>query len=62
MKPFADNSAAVTITSGDENELTIENGKEEITIYGDLTISKNETGKEKAQRLAELLTKIANAI
>lgn len=60
--PFADSSAVVTITSGDENEFTIENGTDNISMYGDLTIAKDAKGKEKAQRLAELFTKMANAI
>lgn len=62
FSPFADSSAVVTITSGDDNEFTIENDKECITVYGDLTVTKDAKGKEKAQRLAELFTKMAAAI
>ena len=55
FKPFENNTQSIEV--GPNPGLTFENGKEEITVYGDLTITK-ETKAKDLDSLIVLLQKI----
>jgi hypothetical protein len=57
--PFKNDSQSVSI--GNSNGLTFENGTEEISIYGDITISKK-TDPETLDKLIDLLTDIKSSL
>lgn len=61
FKPFEDNKANWTLPTGGGNEFTLENGKKQITGFGDLTFTKNEAGAKAAEELAAMFTAIAKA-
>jgi hypothetical protein len=55
FKPFDNDSQSITIGKG--NGITFENGKDEITIYGDTSINKN-SDPNTIDILLEILTEI----
>lgn len=59
FKPFENDSQSITIGNG--NGITFENGKDEIVVYGDTTISKN-TAPEVLDNLIEILSGIKQQI
>ncbi len=56
IEPFANNHQSMQI-----GELTIENQKDKLIIYGDIDLRFNELGYEQAQQLHELTTKVLQA-
>jgi len=62
LKPFDNDSQAVTFTSGDD-EFSLENGKEAIVLSGTLTLVKgDESSRTNALELRDTLTKILASI
>lgn len=59
FKPFENDSQSISLGNG--NGLTFENGTEEIAIYGDITISKK-TNPETLDNLINLLSDIKSSI
>lgn len=59
FKPFENDSQSTTIGNG--NGITFENGTDEITIYGDTTISKD-TDPAVIDRLLEIFTDIKKTL
>ena len=57
MKPFADDDASVSI-----GELTIENGSEQLSIFGSLDITHDKLGLKRAKQLKALVDDIVAAL
>lgn len=62
FKPFEDNKANWTLPTGAGNEFTLENGKKQISGYGNITIAKTEAGAKAAEELAAMFSAMAKAI
>ena len=62
FKPFENDQQAIVLGSED-NEFNIENGKKEITIYGQFSVKKGRAGnKKQLEEIIDVLTKIKNKI
>lgn len=61
FKPFKNDSQAVNV--GPSDSLSIENGLEEIAIYGDISVRKGDKDDKQAlQEVIDMLEKIKNSI
>ncbi|ALF59624.1 hypothetical protein [Psychrobacter urativorans] len=56
IEPFANNHQSMQI-----GDLVIENQTDKITIYGDIDLKRDVVGKQQAQQLHELTSKILQA-
>jgi hypothetical protein len=57
ITPFADDSASTSI-----GELTIENGRDRMSIYGSLDITRDKRGLEDARRLQTVLAGVVRLL
>ena len=57
MKPYADDSASATIGG-----LTVENGRDCLSLYGSLDLTRDKAGLAKARQLHDLLHSAVKAL
>ena len=57
FKPYADDAAALTI-----GDFTAENGTDNIAVHGDVDLTRDKVGLDKARKLKALLTDIVAAL
>jgi hypothetical protein len=57
IRPFADDAATLSI-----GELKIENGQDQIALYGNLDLTRDQTGLRHARQLKVLLDDIVRAL
>lgn len=62
FSPFANDSQQFSCGSDADGELTVENGKKEIRIAGDLTIVKSAASQRNLDALIENLQSIRNSL
>lgn len=61
FNPFADDSAELTITGGD-GTLTIENGTECVSLFGELDITRDHAGLHRVRQLKIAVDAVAAAL
>jgi hypothetical protein len=57
LKPFADDAASIGFGG-----LTVENGTDSITIYGQIDLTRDRTGLDQARALGRLLDEIVKVL
>lgn len=57
FKPFSDDTAILSV-----DELTVENGKQSIALYGNLTIARDQIGLMRARELKALMSSLVEAL
>ncbi|MGI4746196.1 MAG: hypothetical protein ACRYFY_09155 [Janthinobacterium lividum] len=57
LNPFADDTASISI-----GKLTIENGTDQVTLYGSLDITRDQGGLAQARQIKALLDRIVDVL
>lgn len=57
LRPFADDSASIGI-----GKLTVENGRDQVSLYGSLDLTRDQAGLEQARTLKALLDQVVQAL
>ena len=57
LRPFSDDSASIGI-----GELTVENGREQVSLHGSLDLTRDQAGLEQARALKALLDQVVKVL